>query len=119
MNNDVILFHKNEIKLDKHISKIGKVSYSKVVYTDPNSGMLIKYVHYPKGTIARDHTHHCGHGMYVLKGTLYTDQGDFEEGSFVWFPEGVVMAHGAKDTDVDCVFITNKPFDIDYLELHK
>lgn len=118
-NNEVVLFHANEIKLEDHLSKIGLPSSSKIVYQDPESGMIVKLVHYPKGTVARQHTHHCGHGMYVLKGTLYTDRGNFEPGSFVWFKEGVVMEHGARDTDVDCVFITNKAFDIDYLELHK
>jgi len=34
----------------------------------------------------------------------------------VWFPEGLIMEHGATaSTDVTLLFITNKPFEIDYL----
>lgn len=36
-------------------------------------------------------------------------------GSFVWFPEGMLMEHGATDDGpVTTLFITNKPFDIRY-----
>lgn len=53
--------------------------------------------------------------MYVLEGTLVTHAGKFSPGSFVWFPEGQVMEHGASaEGDVVVVFITNKPFRIDY-----
>jgi hypothetical protein len=41
--------------------------------------------------------------------------GSFGPGSFVWFPEGMEMEHGAtQDNDVTMLFITNKPFDIIY-----
>jgi hypothetical protein len=51
-----------------------------------------------------------------LSGTLNTHQGTYGPGSFVWFPEGGSMEHGATD-DEDCtfLFITNKPFDIHHL----
>jgi quercetin dioxygenase-like cupin family protein len=53
--------------------------------------------------------------MYILEGTLVTNAGSFGPGAFVWFPEGETMAHGATaETDVVVVFITNKPFRIDY-----
>ena len=53
--------------------------------------------------------------MYVLEGTLVTHAGRYGPGYFVWFPEGEVMEHGASaDGDVVVVFITNKPFGIDY-----
>ena len=53
--------------------------------------------------------------VYVLEGALSTHQGTFGPGSFVWFPEGGIMEHGAT-TDGDCtfLFITNKRFDIHY-----
>lgn len=36
-------------------------------------------------------------------------------GSFVWFPEGMTMYHGAtEDSDCLMLFITNKPFNIRY-----
>lgn len=48
-------------------------------------------------------------------GTLRTHAGTFGPGSFVWFPEGMLMEHGATDDgDMVALFITNKPFDIRY-----
>ena len=55
--------------------------------------------------------------MYVLKGTLHTDKGDFGPGSFVWWKEGAIAEHGGLDEDVTVVFITNKAFNINYLDL--
>ena len=53
--------------------------------------------------------------MYVLDEILKTHAGSFGPGSFVWFPEGMEMEHGAtQDNDVTFLFITNKPFDIIY-----
>jgi quercetin dioxygenase-like cupin family protein len=55
--------------------------------------------------------------MYVLEGTLVTHRGEFKPGSFVWFPEGEVMEHGASAAgDVVVLFITNKAFRIDYVD---
>ena len=92
----------------KHVSKnTGNVTYEQYLVTDEDTGMLVKYIRYPKGTVTPIHDHHCAHGMYVLKGTLHTDKGDFGPGSFIWFEEGNVMTHGAtQDEDVDCLFIT-------------
>jgi quercetin dioxygenase-like cupin family protein len=60
--------------------------------------------------------HPCAHGMYVLEGTLVTHEGQFSPGSFVWFPEGETMEHGATaQQDVVVLFITNKPFEIHYV----
>ena len=54
--------------------------------------------------------------IYVLEGTLVSHQGKYGPGSFVWFPEGEVMEHGASaEGDVTVVFITNKAFRIDYV----
>ena len=75
--------------------KIGRTLYRKDLYTDPDSGMEIRLVRYPAGVINPAHTHPCGHGMYVLEGTLVTHQGKYGPGMFVWFPEGQVMEHGA------------------------
>src|SRR4029453_14750218 len=44
---------------------------------------------------------------------LKTHAGIFGPGNFVWFPEGMLMEHGAtEDGAVTTLFITNKPFDI-------
>jgi quercetin dioxygenase-like cupin family protein len=82
---------------------------------DPDTGMQAMKLVYRAGFTNIWHTHPCAHGMYVLEGTLRTHRGEYGPGSFVWFPEGGVMEHGATE-DADCVFlfITNKPFGIHY-----
>ncbi|MFO0968839.1 MAG: cupin domain-containing protein [Gemmataceae bacterium] len=95
--------------------KIGRALFRKELFSDPETGMMVRLVRYPAGVINPDHTHPCGHGMYVLEGQLVTHKGTFGPGSFVWFPEGEVMRHGASAAgDCTVVFITNKPFRIDY-----
>ncbi|MEK6260012.1 MAG: cupin domain-containing protein [Planctomycetota bacterium] len=97
--------------------KLGRALFRKDLYTDSNTGAEIRLVRYPAGVINPSHTHPCGHGMYVLEGTLVTHKGSFGPGTFVWFPEGEVMEHGASaDGDVTVLFITNKSFRIDYVE---
>jgi quercetin dioxygenase-like cupin family protein len=95
---------------------LGKTLFRKNLHEDPDTGMEIRLVKYPKGVINILHTHPCGHGMYVLEGELVTHKGTFAPGTFVWFPEGEVMEHGASGQgDVTVLFITNKPFGIDYV----
>ena len=97
--------------------RIGRSLYRKNLFIDPETGMEVRLVRYPAGIINPLHTHPCAHGMYVLEGTLVTHAGTFGPGSFVWFPEGEAMEHGASAAgDVVVVFITNKPFRIDYLD---
>ena len=95
--------------------KLGRALYRKNLVTDPDTGMEIRLVRYPAGVINVRHTHPCAHGMYVIEGTLATHAGEFGPGSFVWFPEGLEMEHGATaERDVTVLFITNKPFEIHY-----
>jgi quercetin dioxygenase-like cupin family protein len=95
--------------------KIGRALYRKNLFTDAETGMEIRLVRYPAGIVNPRHMHPCAHGMYVLEGTLVTHEGRFGEGSFVWFPEGETMEHGAAaEQDVIVLFITNKPFQIHY-----
>lgn len=95
--------------------KIGRALYRKNLFTDTETGIEIRLVRYPAGVINPRHTHPCAHGMYVLEGTLVTHVGRFHRGSFVWFPEGETMEHGAApEQDVVVLFITNKPFEIHY-----
>ena len=97
-------------------AKIGRALYRKNLIQDPDTGMEVRVVRYPAGVINPLHTHNCAHGMYVLDGTLVTNAGNYSPGSFVWFPEGTDMEHGATtDADVTVLFITNKAFDIHYL----
>jgi quercetin dioxygenase-like cupin family protein len=95
--------------------KLGRMLYRKNLIVDPDTGMEIRLVRYPAGVINVRHTHPCAHGMYVIEGTLVTHAGSFGPGSFVWFPEGPEMEHGATaEHDVTVLFITNKPFEIHY-----
>jgi quercetin dioxygenase-like cupin family protein len=95
--------------------KVGRPIFRKELFTDPETGMLVRLVRYPAGVVNPRHTHPCGHGMYVLEGELVTHRGTYGPGTFVWFPEGEVMEHGASAKgDVTAVFVTNKPFRIDY-----
>jgi quercetin dioxygenase-like cupin family protein len=96
--------------------KVGKSHFKKSLIKDDETGMQVNIIKYPAGYINPKHDHPCAHGMYVLKGILHTSKGDFFPGTFVWFPEGDIMWHGAtEDQDVEIVFITNKTFAINYL----
>jgi quercetin dioxygenase-like cupin family protein len=95
--------------------KLNRTLYRKDLIVDPDTGMEVRLVRYPAGVVNIRHTHPCAHGMYVLEGNLVTHEGSFGPGSFVWFPEGNVMEHGASSAgDAIVVFITNKRFDIRY-----
>ena len=97
--------------------KLGRALFRKNLVTDPDTGMEVRLVRYPAGVINVRHTHPCAHGMYVLEGTLVTHAGRFGPGCFVWFPEGMEMEHGAgAEGDVTVLFITNKPFEIHYVD---
>lgn len=103
-----------EARFNEHL---GKTLYRKNLLTDPDTGMEVRLVKYPAGVINSLHTHPCAHGMYVLEGRLVTHAGEFGPGSFVWFPEGQRMEHGATASeDVVVLFITNKPFEIHYVK---
>ena len=108
----------NEIPWEERFNeKLGRALFRKVLHTDPETGAEIRLVRYPAGVINPMHTHPCGHGMYVLEGNLVTHNGTFRPGTFVWFPEGEVMEHGASaEGDVTVLFVTNKRFRIDYLD---
>jgi len=97
--------------------KIGRSIFRKVLIDDPDTGMGVRLTRYPAGVINPWHTHPCAHGMFVLEGTLATNAGSYGPGTFVWFPEGEVMEHGAgPEADVTVLFVTNRTFRIDYVE---
>jgi quercetin dioxygenase-like cupin family protein len=102
---------------ERYTAALGGSSFRKLLLEDPDTGMSVRLIRYPAGFVATWHTHPCAHGMYVLEGTLYTHAGRYGPGSFVWFPEGMLMEHGATpEGDVVVVFITNKKFDIHFTE---
>lgn len=87
-----------------------------MLHNDAETGMMVLKMVYRAGFTNPWHSHFCGHGFYVLDGVLDTHQGQYGAGSFVWFPEGGLMYHGAtKDQDVTFLFITNKKFSIHFV----
>ena len=87
----------------------------KDLLADKDTGMQIFLIKYKAGFINTWHTHPNAHGMYILEGTLVTHKGSYGPGSFVWYPEGGWMQHGASASgDVTLLFITNKKFGIKY-----
>lgn len=98
------------------LPQIGQPFFVKPLLDEPETGMSLSMLRYPAGFTNPHHTHACGHGIYVLEGTLVTHRGEFGPGTFVWFPEGETMQHGASaDGDMLALFVTNKPFSIDYV----
>ena len=90
----------------------------KPLFEDPETGVFAMKVKYEAGFTNTWHTHKMGHGMYVLEGILDTSKGQFSPGQFVWFPEGEKMYHGAtKENDAIFIFVANKEFHIQYLEI--
>ncbi len=89
--------------------------FRKVLHTDPETGVFFQIVRYPRGVMNPAHTHPCAHAIYVLEGTLVTHKGAYGPGTFVWFPEGEVMEHGAgPDGDATGLLVSNKAFSIHY-----
>jgi quercetin dioxygenase-like cupin family protein len=102
----------------RHIDELDGDLAAKQLIDDPDTGMSVIKMKYFAGFTNERHTHNCAHGMYVLDGILKTHAGSFGPGSFVWFPEGIEMEHGAtQDNDVTFLFITNKSPDIHYTRL--
>jgi quercetin dioxygenase-like cupin family protein len=94
---------------------LGATILVKKLKRDAETGMTILLVRYAAGVVNTWHTHTCAHGMYVLEGILRTHEGRHGPGSFVWFPAGLEMEHGATaEADVTVLFVTNRSFDIAY-----
>lgn len=103
-----------ETILDKHLNKEFK---DLKMIQDEETGFAVNLSIYPKGYFKVQHVHTHGHGIFVLKGTLKTDEGEFGPGTFVWYPAGTVMRHGATDREA-CVFlyIQDRAGKLTYLE---
>lgn len=87
----------------------------KFLQDDPATGMMVLLVKYQAGFNNPWHTHPHAHGMYVLEGVLTTHDGEYGPGSWVWFPEGGWIEHGASvKGDLTFLFVTNKKFGISY-----
>lgn len=107
-----------EQKWSQNQSHRDRVTYfMKPLFHDQSSGEVEMLVRYPAGQINPEHTHPYGHGMYVLQGKLVSNRGTFGPGTFVWFPAGEVVSHGAgPDEDVTVVFTTHDGLTIDYAQ---
>ncbi len=116
-NKNVIIFEADEIRpQDNPVTKpITGTLFEQVLLDDPDTGMTAAKIIYPAGFNVPLHTHHCGHGYYILKGTLITSEGNYGPGSFVWFKEGAQMVHGAGDEPVEAFVFANKPFDLTFV----
>lgn len=103
-----------ETLTDAHL---GKQFKDMKLILDEDTGMTINLSIYPKGYYKVKHIHSCAHGIFVLSGTLKTDEGEFGPGTFVWYPAGTVMSHGATDRE-ECMFlyIQDKKGKLTYLE---
>lgn len=114
----MININTNDVPWEERFQEaLGQTMFLKELLKDPDTGMIIRLVRYPAGFLNKWHYHTCSHGMFVLEGTLLTHAGQHGAGSFVWFPEGMRMEHGATaETDVTALFITNKQFDIHYVD---
>ena len=100
----------------------GKVLFRKDLYTDPDTGMEVRLVRYPKGFVNPLHTHHCAHGMYVLEGTLQTHEGNTARAISYGFPKAIAwsMAPPRKRTSPSCSSPTSLSiFTISKAETHK
>lgn len=53
-----------------HIPFTGADIAMKMLHADAETGMTVQLVKYPAGFTNIWHKHSCGHGMFVLEGTL-------------------------------------------------
>ena len=117
MEKKAVAIDVNKTEWEERPQPSGKSYFRKMLVWDHEEGIRVNMAKYPAGYVTTWHTHPCAHGMLVMEGTLCTSDGNFGPGTFVWHPEGVLMEHGAPpDEDVTVLFITNKPFSIDFVD---
>lgn len=102
---------------DMVIPVTGNDFQRKHLMQDGDTAMAVMLVRYPAGTITPWHKHPCAHGLYVIEGTLHTQDGTYAAGDFVWYPEGNIGEHGATAAGpVTLLFVTNKPIGIAFTD---
>ena len=117
MTEAIIRRAKDRVWTEKYTRNCPVPLQEEILTKDEQSGLEISVAYYPAGYHTILHRHTIAHGMYVLNGRLQTNEGLLEPGDFIWFPEGTAMEHGApQDSDCTVLFVTNGPFDIEYLE---
>jgi quercetin dioxygenase-like cupin family protein len=91
--------------------------YRKTLLANTQNATGVDLLRYPAGVVTPIHTHPHGHGMYVLQGHLVTNHGTFDPGTFVWFPDGERIYHGAaNDAETVVLFIRHEPFEINFVD---
>lgn len=114
-NADFTAIPAEEMEWSPKVEKRGLAIHIKNLFIDPETRTNYKLVRYAAGDIHEKHVHPCGHGMYVLQGNLVTHKGTFAPNTFVWFPPGEVMEHGASpEGDVVVLFVSNAGFSTTY-----
>ena len=85
----------------------------KVLYDDPNTGMLTVLSRMAPGSFIPLHTHTDIEQTYVMEGSLEDEQGAATAGNFVWRPAGNTHIAHAPNGCVSLSFFTkpNKFFD--------
>ena len=115
-NQSLIAIDTNSMPWEERFNeKIGRALYRKNLIEDAETGMEIRLVRYPAGVInPRTHSPVCPWDVCVRRNLGHSFR-KLWTGSFVWFPEGTTMEHGASASgDTTVVFITNKRFEIHY-----
>jgi quercetin dioxygenase-like cupin family protein len=64
-----------------HNPKLGVDLGRLMLRKDPDTGAEIRMIRYPKGVLNPEHTHPCGHGIFVLGGKLQTHKGTYGPGT--------------------------------------
>ena len=112
-----LAIHSNMLTWVRNRNNQHAVTYfMKPLLNDTGSGQRVMLVRYPAGQINPLHSHSHGHGIYVLQGTMVTHRGSFGPDTFVWFPPGEVMTHGAgDDAELVALFITGGDLETKYV----
>lgn len=115
------IFHVDEPEgwVEKEEPK-GSFFDDKPMITDPRNGAVVNFSHYREGFWKAFHRHTCSHGIYVIDGEMQADDTVYGPGWFVWDPAGYQGGHGAAPgRDCHFLFISNIPFDIEFLDESK
>ena len=64
-----------------HNPKLGIDLGRLMLRKDPDSRAEIRMIRYPKGVLNPEHTHPCGHGIFVLEGKLQTHNRTYGPGT--------------------------------------
>ena len=114
-NRDSTAAEKEPMNIDRALSDVHDDLHWAGFLTDPLYDVYTYLVYHRDGSVIPRES--SIPGTLILAATDVTHAGTFGPGTFVWFPEGEVMEHGAgTEGDVAVLFVTNKAFRIDYVD---